>query len=559
MMTQLRPQRLIDYKEKTYVLPYRFPMLWLIPPAPVDHAFHVATGVKLCLWRHNAPCDHEWAHHWQPTGARAIQRCVKFWKHATLPCSPSYVTIGAMLDNMARCEPLGRPWRRMYPRNAPIMPAYRDLQDALAPDQDSSEMDHLQGIQLHDLIIRDNIKGVESLIRRGIDLNRAINFSHTVSGVERRLISRDVRVLPLHVSCIYRRPRMIELLLKSGANPNQRDYMNRLPLHLALVYWPRIPLIDDDKNLTKNERRYQTYLRQQHERAAKAVQHLCNHGAWVDAIVTEDKDHLLHLAARYGLDEAIRLLCRYGASCGCRDTLDRTPLHIAVQTGSYSAVRVLLQCGSDIESRDREGRTVLHYLCHRQDLQALSVFPCLLRAGSNINAPDRRWNTPLHLAAAEGQEGIMHALLQAGAKTGRYNVDGRIPLYHVLNNPANERCHYGIELLYQETLYHNVIDALGRIPHMLRQGPWAHLRARLIWASQRPPPLTRMCRQVIRERLGPQRFRSAAVNLLPCPPGIKNLIRYNVCEWWRSVCLLKPEPSRMEIQQITEQWQSFWY
>lgn len=62
----------------------------------------------------------------------------------------------------------------------------------------------------------------------------------------------------------------------------------------------------------------------------------------------EKKHTALHYAARYGHDEGVRLLCKYGADIDAKDIDGWSALHVALRGNNCETVAELINCGCDI-------------------------------------------------------------------------------------------------------------------------------------------------------------------------------------------------------------------
>mmetsp|Transcript_9192 Transcript_9192/g.21918 ORF Transcript_9192/g.21918 Transcript_9192/m.21918 type:complete len:989 (+) Transcript_9192:3-2969(+) len=165
-----------------------------------------------------------------------------------------------------------------------------------------------------------------------------------------------------------------------------------------------------------------------------------------------DKRTALHLAADYGHEEVIRLLCEAGANVNVVDRWGHRPLDDAIwglhkdcvtilktfgaergrkqtvadligasATGATGEVRKILEVGDvDMNGCDYDGRTSLHLAACEGHVQLVEV---LCEAGANIDASDR-WNrTPLDEAEMHGQMACKEMLLKFGAKGKSQSAD----------------------------------------------------------------------------------------------------------------------------------------
>eukprot|EP00927_Polykrikos_kofoidii_P037589 TRINITY_DN31766_c0_g1_i1.p1 TRINITY_DN31766_c0_g1~~TRINITY_DN31766_c0_g1_i1.p1 ORF type:complete len:1180 (+),score=207.19 TRINITY_DN31766_c0_g1_i1:426-3965(+) len=182
------------------------------------------------------------------------------------------------------------------------------------------------------------------------------------------------------------------------------------------------------------------------------------------AAVDESRRGCVHLAARAGHLDLLRLLYDHGAEMEARDRFGRTPLHIACDHGKRAVVEILLECGSKPGSEDKTGRTSLHIaaccedssiskilvgcqpqLVGRRDVHERTplfysvlninsraqgeVTSLLLDRLAEMNARDTYGMVPLHFAAEEGRRTAVSLLLRRKADaTIEDNVNHRTPL-----------------------------------------------------------------------------------------------------------------------------------
>jgi uncharacterized protein len=69
----------------------------------------------------------------------------------------------------------------------------------------------------------------------------------------------------------------------------------------------------------------------------------------------DGEERPLHLAARHGLIDDMRILLREGADVDARGDLGLTPLHNAAMKGHIAAVQLLLEHGADVDAKDENG------------------------------------------------------------------------------------------------------------------------------------------------------------------------------------------------------------
>uniref|UniRef100_A0A8C9SL90 Poly [ADP-ribose] polymerase n=1 Tax=Scleropages formosus TaxID=113540 RepID=A0A8C9SL90_SCLFO len=111
----------------------------------------------------------------------------------------------------------------------------------------------------------------------------------------------------------------------------------------------------------------------------------------------------------------------------CRDVDGRqsTPLHFAAGYNRVAVVEFLLQHGADVHAKDKGGLVPLHNACSYGHYEVAEL---LVLHGAVVNVADLWKFTPLHEAAAKGKYEICKLLLQHGADPTKKNRDGNTPL-----------------------------------------------------------------------------------------------------------------------------------
>ncbi len=199
---------------------------------------------------------------------------------------------------------------------------------------------------------------------------------------------------PLHAASANGHLDVASLLLKSGADPNSRDDLGRVPLH-RISQGGQFVMV---------------------ESSLEIAQLLLNSGA--DVSITDDQGWTpVHAAARSGHREIVKQLLESGANLEVRNKKQRTPLHLACENGKLDLSRFLIDHGSDIGSRDVEGSTPLH---SASQFGHVAVARLLVDCGAEVNASKENGWTPLHRASNKGHLETAKLLIDHGA-----NVDNR--------------------------------------------------------------------------------------------------------------------------------------
>ena len=199
---------------------------------------------------------------------------------------------------------------------------------------------------------------------------------------------------------------VVQLLVKSKANPKRRDSIGRTTLHRTASTGnedvARL-MIKSGVEVNAKDIDGRTALFQAVYNGKTAVaQLLINNGAVVNA---KDRNGVtaLHLAARDGHEAVVQLLIDRGVDVNTKDVHGRSALHEAACTGNEAAVKLLLDRGADVRTEDNEGCSALHEVTLHGNTAILQL---LVDAGVNIDAKNKSEKTALHRLAARWNEKV---------------------------------------------------------------------------------------------------------------------------------------------------------
>ncbi|XP_044274873.1 poly [ADP-ribose] polymerase tankyrase-1 [Varanus komodoensis] len=227
---------------------------------------------------------------------------------------------------------------------------------------------------------------------------------------------------PLHVAAERAHNDVMEVLHKHGAKMNALDTLGQTALHRAalaghlqtcrlLLSYGSDPSIISLQGFTAAQM------------GSEAVQQILNESTPVH---TSDVDYRLLEASKAGDLETVKQLCS-PQNVNCRDLEGRhsTPLHFAAGYNRVSVVEYLLHHGADVHAKDKGGLVPLHNACSYGHYEVAEL---LVRHGASVNVADLWKFTPLHEAAAKGKYEICKLLLKHGADPTKKNRDGNTPL-----------------------------------------------------------------------------------------------------------------------------------
>ncbi|KAL6486931.1 hypothetical protein MHYP_G00035570 [Metynnis hypsauchen] len=200
---------------------------------------------------------------------------------------------------------------------------------------------------------------------------------------------------PLHLAIIHQKPAVAFQLIQTIMNTPQSKVINKLnqlsqtPLHLAVI--------------TKQP---------------KLVEVLLKVGA-DPSVLDRDGRTAVHLAAYTGDDSMLRVLLgllaeRHTHLINTADFSGLYPLHLAVRKGGERCLRVLVEAGAKINTPEQKsGCTALHLAVKDNLFKVACTLITELKA--DVNACTFGGNSPLHLAASLGSPPLCSMLIAAGA------------------------------------------------------------------------------------------------------------------------------------------------
>ncbi|XP_072311345.1 poly [ADP-ribose] polymerase tankyrase-1-like [Eucyclogobius newberryi] len=227
---------------------------------------------------------------------------------------------------------------------------------------------------------------------------------------------------PLHVAAERAHNDIIEVLQKHGAKVNALDTLGQTALHRAALagHLQTCRLLlgyGADASLVS----LQGFTAAQ--MGNEAVQQILNENV---PVRNSDVDYRLLEAAKAGDLDTVKSLCT-AQNVNCRDLEGRhsTPLHFAAGYNRVSVVEYLLHHGADVHAKDKGGLVPLHNACSYGHYEVAEL---LVRHGASVNVADLWKFTPLHEAAAKGKYEICKLLLKHGADPTKKNRDGNTPM-----------------------------------------------------------------------------------------------------------------------------------
>uniref|UniRef100_A0A8C2L3B2 Poly [ADP-ribose] polymerase n=1 Tax=Cyprinus carpio TaxID=7962 RepID=A0A8C2L3B2_CYPCA len=274
-----------------------------------------------------------------------------------------------------------------------------------------------------------------------------INFKHP--------LTQETALHCVSTSAYPKRKQICELLLRKGANVNEKNKDFLTPLHLAaekshndiievlVKHEAKVNAVDNLGQTALHRAAHCGHLQtcrvllsvgcdplitslqgfSPSQLANESIQEILQEGAFTG---NSDTDRQLLEASKSGDLEVVKKLCTL-QNVNCRDVEGRqsTPLHFAAGYNRVAVVEYLLQHGADVHAKDKGGLVPLHNACSYGHYEVAEL---LVLHGAVVNVADLWKFTPLHEAAIKGKDEICKLLLRHGANPTKKNRDGNTPL-----------------------------------------------------------------------------------------------------------------------------------
>ncbi|KAJ5247039.1 hypothetical protein N7468_002022 [Penicillium chermesinum] len=231
------------------------------------------------------------------------------------------------------------------------------------------------------------------------------------------------------------------LLIEHGADVNARDAYECTPLHYVRGDRPKYRQLADmlcaeDADKDARDKDGHTILHKNfkcsswstYKKTASEVECLVDATRWmaehgIDFNVRDETGEtaifsLIH--PRFAGHTHVSTILELGADVNSRSPHGRTPLMQAARYGLNQVVRLLLENGADVHHADNDGLQALHWVSRlkarsQNPTEMLDCIHALLDYGADVNAPTLNGSTPLSLALTAFCPSRDQALRDAGA------------------------------------------------------------------------------------------------------------------------------------------------
>ena len=259
-----------------------------------------------------------------------------------------------------------------------------------------------KGMTLPLAIVKKDHDAVEAILELGSDPNEICDVHSYTDGVECQ------NRTPLGIACSLLDNRSISLLIKHGANPNEKDVAGNSPIS----YCFRAP---------SNRKTFEDKI------VESILEEMQKKGLETNSIVDEQGNTMLHLACENlnngggSNNDSIpkrffKSLMRLKADPNVTNNNGETPLMFLCKGGdrdTENAQITLLEAGADVGAQDSSGRTPVMYAASSRDkARAKTMIEMLFEFGDpKVNAVNNTKHSALDLAVAADNEPLVNYLL----------------------------------------------------------------------------------------------------------------------------------------------------
>lgn len=149
-------------------------------------------------------------------------------------------------------------------------------------------------------------------------------------------------------------------------------------------------------------------------------------------------EHWLLECAKHGfVQEAEKLLTVGGVNlCASKDYEGRTPLHLAARSGKADMVRLLLRHGAVVDAEDNDGREPIHAAAFSADVNTLRALA--VESTASVLAWDSDGRLPVHYAVRAGSLEMLREIDRLGGLKYPETLDQETPLASALKDAQQE-------------------------------------------------------------------------------------------------------------------------
>ena len=339
---------------------------------------------------------------------------------------------------------------------------------------------------------------------------------------------------------------VVEILLKRGCPPNEVNFLNFSPLTKACEngYTDIVQLLleyisfkDSERTVpSENTRVKPNYFKKSPRGHTPLIYAVLNKNidlvkmllnANVPVNETDlNKSTALHIAAASSTPDIVHLLLQAKADVNVKNMMHLSPLMSAIIYNKLENICLLLRYGADISVTSSK-RNVLSVAARTGTKEIMET---LIKAGADLDHKDAHGNTPLFVAVQSENYAALKCLIHNGCTLDTINKINHVrqwekmTLFHFAVWKKNLEI---VKMLYVAGAYTNQIlqDCLNNEKLREHCSVMPEIFETLETFASNPPPLTLLCRKVVREVIA--KPLPVTVHDLSLPAAIRNFLLYS--------------------------------
>ncbi|KAK2716435.1 hypothetical protein QYM36_010851 [Artemia franciscana] len=291
----------------------------------------------------------------------------------------------------------------------------------------------------------------------------------------------------LHVASLNGHPETALMLLKKGVPLHMPNKSGARSIHTAaklghVAVVQTLIQRGEQVDTTTNDNYTALHIAVEGGKAL-VVETLLGYGAHVHIKAGSELETPLHVAARThdGGDRCAVMLLKSGADPNVKNAFGLTPLHVAAKYGNLETVKLLLDDGADPTVQDSLGETPLHHAAENSHLlivTQLCTHATILGHSNLINMQSSSGETVLHSAAKNSKSDVnlIMVLLKNGANAALFTHSENETVLHYCAKAGHAKM---MEVIFSEgnnfQQVINIQDRCGRSP-LLLAAKYGHTR-----------------------------------------------------------------------------------
>ncbi|CAB0028309.1 unnamed protein product [Trichogramma brassicae] len=296
---------------------------------------------------------------------------------------------------------------------------------------------------------------------------------------------------PLHLALLRNTKKLVEWLLRRGADINLTNENGRTPLHMCITNLDLMKLffkinkeLDQTVQVNVRDKFGDTplHLALQYQSDKEEIEFLLRRGANPNLANEEGSTSLHEICRCSDDDDMVKMLFEISEEVNqhlqinARNKQGNTPLHSALDYGHMKVAELLVTRGACFICPNEEGSTPLHMISARSNIDddLVNIFFKIIEKTHQtvqVNAQDNEGNTALHLALSlHDNKKEAESLLRKGANPNLANAEGLTPLHIICHRYRDDDLaglFFKINKELDQPVQVNAKDKKGRTPLQL--------------------------------------------------------------------------------------------